>query len=132
MKAAGPNRRLREVMIRLSKPIMSAWVDFDLTAFSFFDQKVFLKTGGLAELSGWRGTWSFDASTNYDSTVKFWDRSNFAFDWDVDGDGGGHGIAELGGPIRINVPLSSVPVGDLFYLFVGAKADTFNRRQRES
>jgi uncharacterized delta-60 repeat protein len=114
------------------RSIMRASVSFHLTAFSFFDQKAFLQTGGFAEMTGFNGVWERNAYTNADATVPFWNRGKFELDPDVDGDGGGHGWAFLKSPIRINVPLSSVQVGDMFYLSVSAIAKTFNRRQRES
>jgi uncharacterized delta-60 repeat protein len=111
---------------------MWAWVSFQMNAFSFYDQTMFLKTGGFAELNGWRGVFDLNVYTSHDATRPFWNRSSFNLDPDVDGSGGGHAVLTLASPLKINVPLSSVRVGDMFYLSVSAKASTLNRRQRES
>jgi uncharacterized delta-60 repeat protein len=111
---------------------MWGWVAFQVTAFSLFDQRDLLRTGGFAEITGWRGAWDYDAYTDHDATTPFWSRSSFDLDPDVDDDGGGHAGLRLASPIAIDVPLSSVRVGDMFYLEVSAKAETLNHRQRES
>ena len=112
--------------------IMSSSTTFDVTAFTPTDQKPFLKTGGWAELIGFHGFWYFDAHTSGDATVPLWDRSRFEVDLDFEQDGGGRALVNLAKPIRINVPLSSIPVEGVFSLSVKAKASTFNHRQRES
>jgi uncharacterized delta-60 repeat protein len=112
--------------------IMMASVDYDVTAFSYFDQKTILKTGGAAELTGFRAFWDFKAYTTYGANASFWGNQHFAFDSDEDGDGGGHATLTLAAPITINVPLDSVGVGNDFYLSVVVKASAYNHRQRES
>ncbi|HEY7056794.1 MAG TPA: Calx-beta domain-containing protein [Vicinamibacterales bacterium] len=112
--------------------IMSAFASFSVTAFSFADQTILVHTGGRAVLDGFRGRWDFNAYTDAGSTRPFWSRSSFALDRDVDEDGGGHASAQLLGSIAVDVPLSSVPVGETFFVDVTVKTDTFNRRQRES
>ena len=114
------------------RKVMTAWVDFDVTAYSFADQTTLLKTGGFAELLGFQNDWAQDAYTHADATVSFWNNASFAFEQDVEGDGGGHSALYLASPITINVPLASVPVGELFYVYVSAKAATVNHRQRET
>ena len=111
---------------------MWAWVSFDVQAVSQFDQSVLLNTGGYAELSGFVGAWTYDAYTNADATVPFWSPLDFEFDPDFDEDNGGHATVNLQSPITIDIPLASVPTGKTFYLWVTAKAETFNHRQRES
>lgn len=112
--------------------VMWGWVDFHASAFSFFNQQEFFKAGGFADISGWRGAFDYDAYTVGQSGVRFWDRSSFEFDPDVDGTGGGHAIARLAGPITLSIPLASVPVGQEFYVTAQVKASALNHRQRES
>ena len=102
--------------------IMSAFASFTVTAFSFFDQTTLMKTGGRATLDGFAGRWDFNASTDAGSTLPFWSTDSFGFERDVDGDGGGHATAELLRNIAIDVPLSSVRVGDSFYVAASVKA----------
>jgi uncharacterized delta-60 repeat protein len=111
---------------------MWAWVDFNVEGFSFVDQRTFFKTGGFAELGGYQRAWTRDAYTHGDAMVPFWNNASFGFEDDIEGDGGGHAVAYLAQPITLEVPLSSVGVGDLFYLQVTAEADAVNHRQRES
>lgn len=112
--------------------ITLASANYSVTAFSYLDQKTILKTGGGAQLFGWRGAWDYEAYTTFGATGSFWDRGSFTFDPDVDDVGGGHAALSLDTPITINVPLDSVQVGNDFY--VSAKVDVlaWNHRQRES
>jgi hypothetical protein len=112
--------------------VMWGRVNFRVTAFDFFDDAPFLQTGGFAEITGWRGFFAYNAQTDHDATVPFWDRSRFFFDPDYDDEGGGRAQLVLDAPIAIEVPLSSVGIGDLFYVAVNARAFTLNLRQRES
>jgi uncharacterized delta-60 repeat protein len=114
------------------KGIMKASVSFSVTAFSFYDQKTFLTTGGFAALSGWRSVWDYVARSENYSTAPLWKPGDFEFDPDVEGTGGGHARVTLPSPVTIDVPLSSIGVGHSFFVSILATASTYNRRQRES
>lgn len=109
-----------------------ASVNYGVTAFSYFDQKTILKTGGGAQLFGFRDAWDRKAYTTFGSNAPFWDTPDFTFDPDVDGTGGGHATLSLAASVTINVPLDSVKVGNDFYVSVLVDASAYNHRQRES
>ena len=50
----------------------------------------------------------------------------------MEGDGGGHAVAYLAAPITIEIPLSTIQVGDTFSVMAALKAVAPNHRQRES
>lgn len=120
--------------------MMRAWVDFDVSAVALPDARELLRTGGFAELEGWRSNWVGHAYTHASSTVPFWNRDNFGIDRDVDEDGGGHALGQLinpddftvGGKITIDVPLASVGIGEVFSITIDVKAEAINHRQHES
>ena len=112
--------------------VMWSVATFHVNAFDFFDQETLVSTGGRVELTGWRGFFGFDAQTEAGAGRRFWDRESFNFDPDVEKLGGGHAIVSLLAPIRVDVPLSDVRVGDIFAVDVSLKASTLNLRQRES
>src|SRR5262249_21778312 len=98
-----------------------------------FDQEVLFRSGGYAEVTGWRGFFEYDAQTSGDSLTFFWNRSSFVFDPDIEGLGGNsHAIAALNTPLTYDIPLSNVRVGDTFYVSANVRASTLNLRQRES
>jgi uncharacterized delta-60 repeat protein len=91
----------------------------------------FFRTGGFAELTGWRGTWSHDARTHDSAMAPFWKRTDFGLDPFVDGSPG-HARLKLRWDKVVNVPLESIGVGEVFYVFALAKVSAINVRQRES
>ena len=111
---------------------MRSWASFQVSAFDFRTQKNLFSTGGFVELFGWQGNWDYDAYTSSGATRPLWNRTSFDFDPSVDSDVGARAQVTLPTPITIDVPLSTVEVGDLFYVLTSARVDTLNRRQRES
>ena len=113
--------------------VMWTWLDIDIAA-TGADGRALVRTGGLAELTGWRSNWDGRAHTRHSSTVPFWGRDDFRIDGDVDGDGGHHAVAGLidGGRIVIDVPLASVAVGERFSIAIDVKSESINHRQKES
>ncbi|HKE17027.1 MAG TPA: Calx-beta domain-containing protein, partial [Kofleriaceae bacterium] len=111
---------------------MWAWAKFGLSAFDFRTRTTLLETGGFVELFGWQGNWGHDAYTTGGSTRRLWGPFDFELETSDDEDGGVSAEVRLGEPITIDVPLSSVEVGDTFYVLATAEADTVNHRQRES
>jgi hypothetical protein len=101
--------------------VMWSWVDFHLEAFSFATNTTFLQTSGFAELAGFGGDFRYDAYTKTGSTRRFWGSNDFGFEPDVEGDGGGHAVAYLAAPITIEIPLSTIQVGDTFSVMAALK-----------
>lgn len=112
--------------------VMWGHVTARIEAFDFFAEEVLFRSGGYAEITGWRGFFGYDAKTYGDSLTPFWDRSSFDFDPDVEELDGGHAIAALHAPLTYDIPLSSVRIGDTFYVSANVRASTLNLRQRET
>ncbi len=112
--------------------VMWAWVNFHLEAVSFRTNSTLLRTGGFAEVSGFRGDFRYDAYTEGGSTRSFWKFDDFAFNPDFDETGGGHATLELAHEIAIEIPLTAVEVGETFSVVAAAEAKSLNHRQRES
>ena len=87
-------------------------------------QAPLLHTGGFAEMSGWGDFWDYNATTHSSATIPFWSRASFV----AESDGAGHARVKLHSPIVIDVPLSSVDVGDSFVVHAHAYASANNKR----
>jgi len=112
--------------------VMWTWVDFDVSAVALAEDRELLRTGGFADLYGWRSNWRGSAYTHHSSTAPFWNRDSFGIDFDYDEDGGGHALGQLDPSITIEVPLESLATGELFSISIDVKAEAINHRQHET
>lgn len=109
---------------------MSLWplVSYDVSVHASlagqFEQPLVLRTGGVAEMSGWQDTWDHKVTTSSFATIPFWNRASFV----SESDGAGHARVKLRSPIVIDVPLSSLQVGDKLKVEAFAYASASNRR----
>ena len=125
-----PNRDLTNC-----EDVMEASLTARVGAATLADGRTLIDTTGIARLTGWRRTWIVHAFTEAGSTSRFWGVSDFDEDRDPFDDEfqtGSQIIVHLLRPHTIEVPLSSVAVGDIFYVLTSVKAVAHNHRQAES
>jgi uncharacterized delta-60 repeat protein len=109
----------------------AAQVQFELLAVSTSRHKQLVDLGMTATLSGWQGHFELSVDRTMSST-PIANHTNFDYSSDLYADGGRHSIARLAAPIRIDIPLDHVAVGETFYVKSIVAAYVRNDMQGES
>jgi uncharacterized delta-60 repeat protein len=110
-----------------------AFVRFRARAYAAGAEGAFFDVGGLAFLQGYGRDWDRGAATSADSRAPAWGRRQFLFDSDFDDSHTFRNpVVYMDRARKLEVPLASVPAGELFAVHVTLDAEAIDDRGRES
>jgi uncharacterized delta-60 repeat protein len=114
-------------------PAISGSVRFMARAYAESAGGDFFRTEGVAFIHGYEGHWTIEAATLPSAQVPLWENGQFDIDADADDDlTGRHAEAFLAEPVRVDVDLSSLAVGELFATGITVDTQAIDTRGGDS
>ena len=129
----GPALSPAECPVGRECPAISGSVRFMARAYAESAGGDFFRTEGVAFIHGYEGHWTIEAATLPSAQVPLWENDQFDIDADADDDlSGRHAEAFLAEPVRVDVDLSSLAVGELFATGITVDTQAIDTRGGDS